>query len=224
MSLEFWNRIEIFARAGEKESLKFLADYPGRRVHYPKGSVLHFEGDILGSFEVLLKGRIETRLPSSESQEGLAVDWLDGPACLAPAPSFAQPPLCPVRVTATTDVELHLWPTEEVLEFAGRNPVFLRALLATVAGKLAFLAERLHDQNTLSLRSKVLSYLRSLPQEQDEFGHFVRLPLSKEALAGYFGVARPSLSRCLAKLEQQNVLSVKGRIVRWNTGASDAVI
>jgi CRP-like cAMP-binding protein len=213
--VEFWNQIELFARAGEKESLRFLAECPGRREHHGKGEILHFEGDVLVALEVLLKGRVETRLPGENGDDGLAAAWLEGPTCLAPAPTFAEPPVSPVRMIALTEVEIHSWNTEEVLSFAGKNPVFLRALLATVAGKLAFLAERLRDQNSLSLKRKILSYLHSLPIESDNAGSFVRLPLSKEALAGYFGVARPSLSRCLKRMETEGQIQVVGRIVRW---------
>ena len=61
-----------------------------------------------------------------------------------------------------------------------------------------------------SLRGKIVRYLFQLPAKDDR----LQLPGSREELAAYLAVTRPSLSRELGAMQAEGMLEVQGRTVQ----------
>ncbi|MDO5301545.1 MAG: Crp/Fnr family transcriptional regulator [Tissierellia bacterium] len=82
-------------------------------------------------------------------------------------------------------------------------------MLHILSNKAYFLNERLQIQSADSLRKKIALYLLKLAKEQDS--HQVSLSLTREELADFLAVARPSLSRELSKMRDDGLLEMRGK-------------
>lgn len=214
--LSWWSAFELFQSAGENDALRFLADHPGLRSRYPAGQVIHCKGEPLTHFELLVKGKVASRIPT-ENGVPLTAAHLEAPDYLAPGMVFCQDTSLPVEIVALTPVEVHSWSLDEMLNFAQKSRGFLHALLGLLGEKVRFLAGRLEEMRSLPLRERLLRYLKDLALHQQQNGPTVQvvLPSSKEGLAAFFGVTRPSLSRCFSELSDEGLLRYSGRRVEW---------
>lgn len=168
-------------------------------------------------FELLVRGKAVSRLPS-ETGAPMTAAWLEAPDYIAPGMVFCQDPYLPVEIAAHTAVEIHSWKMEEILGFAQKSRGFLQSMLGLLGEKVRFLAGRLEDMRSLPLKERLLRYLKDLArqQNQDACPCHVTLPHSKEGLAAFFGVTRPSLSRCFSELADEGLLRYSGRTVEWD--------
>lgn len=175
------------------------------------------KGEPLTHFELLVRGKAVSRLPS-EGGTAMTAAWLEAPDYIAPGMVFCRDPYLPVEIAAHTPVEIHSWKMEEILSFAQKSRGFLHATLGLLGEKVRFLAGRLEDMRNLPLKERLLRYLKdlALQQNQNACPCHVTLPYSKEGLAAFFGVTRPSLSRCFSELAEEGILRYSGRLVEWD--------
>jgi CRP/FNR family transcriptional regulator, dissimilatory nitrate respiration regulator len=76
--------------------------------------------------------------------------------------------------------------------------------LALISNYTFLLGEKIKQDVRRPLRDKIISYLEREKKRQQS--DYVRLPMSKKALAERLGVQRTSLSRELQKMKQEGLL------------------
>lgn len=86
----------------------------------------------------------------------------------------------------------------------------IQNLLDIQSKKNLQMSKKLHILTSATLKQKLILLLLD---EQDE-NHEVHLDMTREELADYLGVARPSLSRTLKELEQAGIIENKRKIIR----------
>ncbi len=94
-------------------------------------------------------------------------------------------------------------------ELAHISKVLLQNLLRIFASKAYFMHNRLKVLASGSLRGKLVRYLFQLPAKDQR----LLLPGSRQELADYLAVTRPSLSRELSAMQADGILEVQGRSV-----------
>lgn len=88
-------------------------------------------------------------------------------------------------------------------------------LLKIFADKAFFLTERIKVLSAGSLRKKIALMILSeitIDETSKDKGYYI-FKLSREELASYLGVARPSLSRELKNMVDENLIKIKGKKV-----------
>jgi CRP-like cAMP-binding protein len=74
------------------------------------------------------------------------------------------------------------------------------------ANRTHFLAERLKFLSTKTIKGKLAQYILEKSNNMD-----FMLDMNQTDLAEYFGVARPSLSRSLSEMINEEIISLKGK-------------
>lgn len=179
---------------------------------YSRGEHIAFQGDRVSHLYMLTKGRVKTEIVS-DSGLTLSVEEIRAPYPLAAAFLFADDNRFPVDVIALEDCEVILIDKRSVEQQMAGCPEFLRGFMAFNANRVQFLSERLKIFSQKGIKAKLAYYIL----KRSHNGHF-ELGQSVASLAEYFGVERPSLSRCISEMVRQGVIEYdagKGKILNY---------
>ncbi len=194
--------------ADELEKLK--CTIPHTTKTFKRGEHIAYQGDRVLHLIMLVRGKIKTEIVSN-SGVTLPIEELTAPYPLAAAFLFADDNRFPVDVTALEDCEVIFISKESVEKQMAKCPGFLRGFMAFNANRMQYISERLKLFAQKGIKAKVVYYILS----KEQGGKF-DLGKSVTALADYFGVERPSLSRAISEMVQKGIItfdSGKGEIL-----------
>ena len=194
----------------DKQRETFLNNLNFSIKTYVKGEPVASQGGIVDALYVLLEGNVKTEM-ISEAGTVISIARITAPSPLASAFLFARNNRFPVDVIAQDDCEVMLIPKQSVLKQLAENECFLQGYLASNSDRIFFLSERLKSFTIKTIKGKLAQYIL-----QRAKGLQFQLDLNQTELAEYFGVARPSLSRCLSEMVEQNIIELhrkKGAIL-----------
>lgn len=94
---------------------------------------------------------------------------------------------------------------EALFELFCSNPSFLRTYLEFVSDRVFILGDKIKHYINKTIRESIINYLEYESKKQNT--RRVKLDISKKALAEKFGVQRTSLSRELAKMRDDGLIT-----------------
>ena len=183
----------------------FLNELKFRTKYFKKGEWIAQQGDIVKALYILLKGSVKAEM-ISDSGTVLNVETIYAPNPLAPAFLFAENNHFPVDVVALEDCEIIIVSKESVMKQLACNEMFLKGFMEFNANRTHFLSERLKFLSTKTIKGKLAQYILTKTNNTD-----FTLNMNQTALAEYFGVTRPSLSRSLSEMIDDEIISLKGK-------------
>lgn len=173
-----------------------------KTVSYEKGATVARQGDRVNSLYLLIKGSVKTEM-INEAGQLIGIDILHAPKPLASAFLFAERNRFPVDVTALEACEIIEIPREEVMRQLAINPAFMQSYLRYNANRTQFLTDKLQLMSIKTIRGKLSYYIIShLQSGTNEF----QPEQNQTELAEFFGVARPSLARTIAEMEEEGLI------------------
>lgn len=180
---------------------------------FGRGEYIAYQNDTVRYLYMLTRGSVRTEMVSSSGLT-LSVEEIKAPYPLAVAFLFADNNKFPVDVIAIDECEVLLITKSSVEEQMAKCPGFLRGFLAFSANRMEFLSTRLRVFAHKGIKAKVAYHILSVEHNGD-----FTLGRSVAALADYFGVERPSLSRALSELVRDGIITYKqgaGRVLNQN--------
>ena len=183
----------------------FLNELTFKTKSFKKGEWIAHQGDCVHALYILLKGSVKAEMVS-ESGTVLTIETIHAPNPLASAFLFAENNQFPVDVVAVEDGELVLVSKDSITKQLACNETFLKGFLAFNSNRAHFLSERLKFLSTKTIKGKLAQYILERSQNM-----IFRLDMNQTALAEYFGVTRPSLSRSLSEMINEEIISLKGK-------------
>jgi CRP-like cAMP-binding protein len=187
----------------ERES--FLDALNIKTKSYKKGEWIAQQGDVVNSLYILLKGSVKAEM-ISESGTVLNIETIHAPNPLAPAFLFAENNRFPVDVVASEDVEVVLISKDSITKQLANNEKFLQGFMAFNSNRVHFLSERLKLLSTKTIKGKLAQYILERTSNL-----CYTLDMNQTTLAEYFGVTRPSLSRSISEMTEEEIISLKGK-------------
>ncbi|MGL4292267.1 MAG: Crp/Fnr family transcriptional regulator [Bacteroidales bacterium] len=188
---------------------EFLDNLQYEILHFGKGELIARQGDTVKALYLLLKGSVKTEM-TNENGQLIGIEKLKSPSPLAPAFLFAESNCFPVDVTALEPAMILRIPREEVIRQLAANPHFMQGYLKFNANRTRFLSEKLKLMSIKTIKGKLAFYiLQQTPQGESSF------PLSRNQteLAEFFAVARPSLARTIAEMEEEGLIRLEKKTV-----------
>ena len=172
---------------------------------FKKGEWVAQQGDTVTALYILSKGSVKAEMVS-DSGTVLNIETINAPNPLAPAFLFAENNKFPVDVVALEPSEIIVVSKDTIMKQLACNEAFLQRFMAFTANRAHFLSERLKFLSTKTIKCKLAQYIL----ERSKNTSFT-LEMNQTALAEYFGVARPSLSRSLSEMINEGIISLKGK-------------
>jgi CRP/FNR family transcriptional regulator len=195
-------KIPVFSNLSRSD----LEQIAARIVHlaYPKGSVIMLAGARADSITIINTGKLKACRYAEDGKEQIVYLFTEGD--FFGEHGLFNDQVTPYQVEALTDVKLcHLYRSDfqAVLQ---DHPSIALQIIAVLSSRLASL-EKVFGNQDLDARINTL-----LLEFADKYGRsqaggiFVRLPLSREGIANYLGIARETLSRKLSQLESDGII------------------
>ena len=186
-------QFELFSSCSETV-LEELLSLPYRRKEYKTGDMVVRVGDTCDWLMLLAEGTVESRMGAQNGKE-VVIERMQAPMILAPAFLFAKNSTIPVEVSMMTDGVVWYIHREAFFKFMTVHPEVLKQFLEVLSDRSHFLSGKVRSFAVKSLRDRVLDYIR-------QHGAITNVAEAAEML----GVARPSLSRLIADLQDEGVL------------------
>ena len=191
-----------------------LASSQVRLVHYKKGEIIFHEGDVPERLFLLVSGAVRI-LKDTYSGRQIFISEIDRPGDMFGEVYEVLKRPYDMYVRAITKVKLlevssHLF-TLDIGEAPRRSALIVqRNLMKIFAGKAYAMHTKLKILASGTLREKIVRYL--FPHIDKE-GR-VTLTVSREFIAAYLAVSRPSLSRELSAMQREGIIEATGRNIR----------
>ncbi len=175
-----------------------------RFVSYSKDSVIHFENEPCTKLEIILSGRVAVeRIDESGGLLTIAefvLDDLLGGNLLFSKNSYY--PMTVISKQKTIILEIN---REILFDLFCKNPTFLRMYLEYVSDHVYILGDKIKHYVNRTIRESLLNFINYEIKKQGS--NHIKLNMTKKALAEKIGVQRTSLSRELAKMRQDGLVS-----------------
>ena len=185
-----------------------------RQRKYEKGSIIFHDGETPHSLYILLSGEVHI-LKDTFSGRQIFLSAIDEPGDVFGEvyEVLKQPYDMYVQAAKTTQI-LELSSRLFSLDAGGkitRSALMVqRNLMRIFARKAYFMHNKIKVMASGSLREKIVRFLF---QNMDRSAE-TKLPFSREFLAAYLAVTRPSLSRELSAMQRDGILRVEGRTIQ----------
>ncbi|MDR3609227.1 MAG: Crp/Fnr family transcriptional regulator [Ignavibacteriaceae bacterium] len=180
---------------------------------YDKNEVIFSEGDNYTGFYIVLKGKVKVYKLSRAGKESV-IHIIQVLEPFAEVPLFEGYPYYPVYAQTLEECILFFIPGKEFIDFTYRNPHISLKIISGFAKKLHTLTRRIENLTLSDVPNRLAKYI----MEEYSKSHkvilskpFVLLNISKSTLAGYLGTITETLSRTFKKLQDDNVIEVRGR-------------
>ncbi len=190
-----------------KESAIFIREFSENSIVITKGKNYNW-------LLILSQGESVSEI-SSYSGKLVKIDYLKPPEVVAPACLFVERYEIPVTIKTVTPCRFIYIPKSEIenwltCRFSFGEELF-RNILKMISKKAINLSRRISFLTLHTIEEKFINYLLSIPpisvnKRENNEEITVKLSMSIEELAAYFGVERPSLSRAIGKLEREGII------------------
>ena len=174
------------------------------------GELLIRQGQPAERFFLVLKGRVKLYRISADGQEKV-VEIIQAGQTFAEAVMFMQRSEYPVCAETLETVQLVSFPNRLMLTLLQENPQACLHLLGHMSMRLH---QRLGELETLTLQNATQRFALYLIQQLEDRAQEtvdIELPLPKRLIAARLSMQPDTLSRIMARLNQEGLIEMRGR-------------
>ena len=174
------------------------------------GELLIRQGQPAERFFLVLKGRVKLYRISADGQEKV-VEIIQAGQTFAEAVMFMQRSEYPVCAETLEAVQLISFPNRLMLTLLQENPQACLHLLGHMSMRLH---QRLGELETLTLQNATQRFALYLIQQLEDRAQEtvdIELPLPKRLIAARLSMQPETLSRIMARLNQEGLIEMRGR-------------
>jgi CRP-like cAMP-binding protein len=180
--------------------------------NYHKNDIIFKEGSNYKGFYIVLKGTVKVYKNNLRGKEVTI-------HIIKPFNAFADIPLFegktyPVNAQAAENCVLLFIPADEFKNLLFNNSAICFKMLSGFAKRMKALTKKIEDLSFKDVSNRLAGFiveevLKSGTEKYPE--PFISLTISKKTLASYLGTITETLSRTFCKLENENLIRVKGK-------------
>ncbi len=199
---------KLFRGISDDEMQKLFKDNFVSRKEFKKDSIIHFQGEAYSKLLLVLEGTVSSEISNSTGKR-VKLENFNISSLIAPGILFASDNTLPVTIIAESDCSLLSISKDSVLTILQSNREYLLTFLGNLGDKVNILADKIKMFQFRSIQQKIAGYLLSLYKKQGS--NILTIPYSREYLADFFGVARPSLSREFSRMSDAGIIAIEGK-------------
>ena len=204
----------LAAGMSDEEVAELLASAQVHLREYPKGQIVFHEGDMPKSLYILLNGEVHI-LKDTFSGRRIFLSEINEPGDMfgevyevlkQPYDMYVET-VTPVRLL---EISSDLFTLEAGGKLSRSALKIQRNLMRIFARKAYFMHNKIKVLASGSLREKIIRFLFIELQGKRE----LELTGSREFMAAYLAVTRPSLSRELSAMQREGIIALDGKCVK----------
>lgn len=192
------------------EIMSVISITPYRIKKYRSGAMISQSDEPVNSFMMVINGIVKGEMVDFSGRV-IKIEEIPASGALASAFIFGNRNKFPVNVVAMTDTTLMIIEKADFIKFLKSNDKLLTNFLDMISNRSQFLSEKIKFLNFKTIRGKLAQYiLQAAGQDKPE----IRLAMTQNEMAEYFGVARPSIARVISEMEEEGVIMTKGKYLK----------
>ncbi len=200
----------IFRGLTEENISALLNEKPFRIKGYEKDEYVAYSHDVCNEMLIVVQGSVRGEM-SDFSGRRLKIEDIAAPRPLAVAFLFGRENRFPVDIISNEPSVILIIPKDVIIFLLQHSQVILKNYLNAISSRTQFLSNKIRFLSFKTIREKIANYI--LTNVHDDSDHFT-LNQTQTELADFFGVARPSLARALAGMEEEGILHIQRREIR----------
>ena len=181
-----------------------------RKKSFSRGETLFLQGDEGSGFFVVVTGRVKIYKESPEGKE--AIIHICGPMDQFGQVAVYAGRTFPASAQAIADSTLLFFPRSEFRDLIRRNPDLALSMLSSLSIRIRQVTSQLESLALKEVPGRLAAYLVYL-QEQQGGENTVLLKISRGELASLLGTTPETLSRIMARLEEEGFIRVEKRTI-----------
>ncbi|MBE6047028.1 MAG: Crp/Fnr family transcriptional regulator [Clostridium sp.] len=170
---------------------------------YQKNEIIAHEEDDCNSLGLVIEGSIAIKRLHSSGKE-IIMKTLKGGDVFGEALIFSKFKKYPATVVSGENCKVLYLTKNEIIKLFSFNSRLMENYMGLLSEKVIILNNKIKSLSLKSVRQKVVDYI--LQECIYQKTNVIRIRGSKEELASYIGIPRPSLSRELIKLREENII------------------
>lgn len=188
----------------------FLAHCHRRR--YPAKSTIIYAGDKSDSLYYIVKGSVTVLIEDDEGRE-MIVAYLNDGDFFGEMGLFDEKDSRSAWIRAKTECEVAEISYGKFQELSEQHPEFMFALSTQMANRLRNTTRKVGDLAFLDVTGRVARTLLDLTKEPDAMTHpdGMQIKITRQEIGRIVGCSREMVGRVLKTLEEQGLVSVKGK-------------
>jgi len=192
------------------EIMSVISVTPYRIRKYKPGAMISQSGDLVSSFMMVIGGTVKGEMVDFSGRV-IKIEDIPASGALASAFIFGSRNRFPVNVVAISETSLMIIEKADFIKFLKSNDKLLINFLDMISNRSQFLTEKIKFLNFKTIRGKFAQYILQVagPDKSE-----IKLAVTQNDLAEYFGVARPSIARVLGELENEGIIITKGKTLK----------
>ena len=208
-TLEGIRKCPLFKGLTDNEIIDLMHAVRYRVIRLYKGDFLFVASEECFHANLLIDGEVVAYLEGA-SDRYIRMSTFHAGNMFAPAFLFAQDRRYPVTVQATTITKvlrIQSVDFERLLELDSRLAKNFTVILSNLIAGLTKKVEML----LLSVRDKIMFFLKEEQHRQQS--NTIKLSMSRQELADYFGIQKYSLQRALNELQESDAIRIDGKTI-----------
>lgn len=193
----------LFKGLKQGEILNILNKINYTIAPYNKGDVIAIEGDQCNSVGIILKGTVEIQKLFPSGQVTTINNFHEG-NIFGESLVFTDKHTYPATISAMEYSEIMFIERKDIIKLAMLNATVLTNFVAILSKRILMLNDRISTLSQDSIRKKIASYL--LAEHRKQKNYTITVPYSRKKMAELLNVPRPSLSRELIKMKDENLI------------------
>ena len=189
------------------------------RRRYPAKSTLIYAGDQSDSLYYIVKGSVTVVIEDDDGRE-MIVAYLNDGDFFGEMGLFDKEDSRSAWVRAKTECEVAEISYSKFQDLSEKHPEFLFAIGTQMARRLRATTRKVGDLAFLDVTGRVARTLLELCKEPDAMTHpdGMQIKITRQEIGRIVGCSREMVGRVLRTLEEQGLVSVKGKtMVIFNT-------
>jgi CRP/FNR family transcriptional regulator, dissimilatory nitrate respiration regulator len=210
MDYSFLLNTPLFSGMMLAEIISVISITPYRIKKYRPGAMISQSGEPVNSFMMVIDGTVKGEMVDFSGRI-IKIEEIYASGALASAFIFGNSNKFPVNVVAITDTRLMIIEKADFVRFLKSNDKLLTNFLDMISNRSQFLSEKIKFLSFKTIRGKLAQYfLQAAGPDKPE----IKLSMTQNELAEYFGVARPSIARVISELENEGIILTKGKTLK----------
>ena len=208
--VDFLLTLDFFSKMEKDEIRNWLNSNHFSIMSYKKGDVIYLEDDECATMDIVLSGMVSLQ-KIDENGNVLTIANFTKTDVLGANLLFSSNSLYHMTSTCLKDCVLIKLTKNLVMNLCQTKEHFLCAFLGLLSDKTLFITGILHNLAHKSIREMIINFLKTEYTKQNS--NVIQLNITKQELAEKFGVQRPSLSRELKKMRDDELVEFDSKSI-----------
>ncbi|MCM8709667.1 Crp/Fnr family transcriptional regulator [Clostridium sp. SYSU_GA19001] len=200
----------LFKTFTEEDLISLFSKIPYKVEKYNKGDIILAEDDSCNTLNLILEGSLEVQKNDSTGKV-LSIAEFGSGEIFGEMLIFADKNTAPINVIAKTKCTVLHINKASVISLCQNNSGFLLEYLRIISNKAMILNLKLKEVTLKTIRQKISEYILAQYNQQNSLK--IKLNMTKKDWADKIGVQRPSLSRELIKMKEDEIIDYNKDII-----------